>query len=215
MQAGAGLNRRGAKARRLNKRPNKRSPLHDQDQNGNPRQLTPSHKDQHNYKQAIQPARSTSTWAEAIGHPRAPHTIVPHRTPTYHTVAIDAGLPHPFEPLPHLLLTGRYSGSTLSTNELVFRFVFPAEQSATRELLQSHRTAAQTAIRKRLGINLLPTDALGDVITIVTKNRISLKKTGSPQGTSGCGSPLIERPEQLTNNSVTNTIIGTRRRRDS
>ncbi len=46
----------------------------------------------------------------------------------------------------------------------------PAGQAATRELLQRYRTEAHVEIRTRLGINLLYTDALGDTITVVTKN---------------------------------------------
>ena len=131
---------------------------------------------QSHQKQAIQPARSTSSWAEAIGRPQAEHQLVPHRTPTYHTVARDADYHYPLDTLPHLLLAGKYSGSTLPWNEMVFRNVFPAGQAATRELMQSHRTAAHIAFRKRLGINLMLTDAQGDIITVVTK------KTDKQQG---------------------------------
>jgi hypothetical protein len=59
---------------------------------------------------------------------------------------------------------------------MVFRNVYPAGQTATRELLQSHRTAAHIAIRRRLGINLMHIDAQGDIITVVTK------KTDKQQG---------------------------------
>ena len=54
-------------------------------------------------------------------------------------------------------------------NEIFFRNVFPAGHASTRELLQSHRTAAHIAIRKRLGINLMHTDDKGDIIIVVTK----------------------------------------------
>jgi hypothetical protein len=91
-------------------------------------------------------------------------------------MAKDADYHYPFEYLPHLLLTGRYSGSTLPCNEMVFRNVFPTGQVATRELLQSHRTAAHIAIRKRIGINLMHSDAQGDIIAVVTK------KTDKQQG---------------------------------
>jgi len=124
---------------------------------------------QSHYKQAIQPARSTPSWAEAVGRMHTEEQLVPHRTPTYHAVARDADYHYPLESLPHLLLTDKYSGSTLPWNEMVFKNVFPAGQATTRELLQSHRTAAHIAIKKRLGINLMHTDAQGDIITIVTK----------------------------------------------
>ena len=146
------------------------SPSSELPQEGSPRRHnSQGQHDETNLKQAIQPARPTSSWAEAIGHPQATHSLVPHRTPTYHTVARDADYHHPLEAPPHLLLTGRYSGSTLPWNEMVFRNVFPSGQAATRELLQSHRTTAHIAIRKRLGINLMHTDAQGDIITVVTK----------------------------------------------
>ena len=45
----------------------------------------------------------------------------------------------------------------------------PAGQAATKELLQRYRVEAHGEIRKRLGINLSYTDALGDTITVVTK----------------------------------------------
>ena len=45
----------------------------------------------------------------------------------------------------------------------------PAGHAATRELLQRYRTEAHAEIRKRLGINMFYTDALGETITVVTK----------------------------------------------
>jgi hypothetical protein len=60
-------------------------------------------------------------------------------------MAKDADYHYPFEFLPHFLLTGRYSGSTLPWNEMVFKNVFLVGQAATRELLHSHRTAAHIA----------------------------------------------------------------------
>jgi hypothetical protein len=84
-------------------------------------------------------------------------------------MAKDVGFPYFFAANPHLLITGRYSGSTDNNHELVFRHVFLAGQAATRELLQSCRTAAHTSIKQRLGINLLYTDAIGDTVTVVTR----------------------------------------------
>ena len=79
------------------------------------------------------------------------------------------GFPYPFVANPHLLITRRYSGSTDNKHELVVRHIFPADQAATRKLLQSCRTAAHKAIRQRLGINVMYTDAIGDTVTIVTR----------------------------------------------
>ncbi len=106
--------------------------------------------------------------AEAIGHPPT-QQVVQFRNPTYHTVAQGAGCPFPFEHIPHLLLTGKYSGSNLLHNKLVFRHIYPQGRASTRELLQSCRTEAHNAIRKRLGINLIHTDDNGDTITVVTR----------------------------------------------
>jgi hypothetical protein len=136
MQPCAGHNRRGAKARRLNKQPIGMPPSPELPRESSPRRPNAQgHQGQTNLKQAIQPARSTPSWAKAIGRPQTAHKLVPHRTPTYHTVAKDADYHHPFESLPHLLLTGRYSGSTLPWKDMVFRNVFPTGRVATRELL--------------------------------------------------------------------------------
>ncbi len=89
--------------------------------------------------------------------------------PTYHIVEKDQATPHPFAANPHLLITGRYSSNNDNQNELVFKHMHPAGQAATRELLQRYRTEAHVEIRKRLGINMFYTDALGDTITMVTK----------------------------------------------
>jgi hypothetical protein len=68
---------------------------------------------------------------------------------TLHTVAKDMGFPYPFAANPHLLVTGRYSGSTNNKHELVFRHIFPAGQAATRELPQRWSTVAHTSINQR------------------------------------------------------------------
>jgi len=130
---------------------------------------TYGHQGQYNYKKAIQPARLTPTWAEAIRHPPASQQLVPHRTPTYHTVARVAAYSHPLEIVPHLLLAGIYLRYELLLNEMVSRYVFPAGQVVTRELLQRHRTAAHIATMQRLRINLMHADYQGDTITVVTK----------------------------------------------
>jgi len=92
------------------------------------------------------------------------------RQPIFHTVTKNVGFPYQFAKNPHLLIRGRYSGSTDIKHELVFRHVFRADQAATIKLLQSCRTAAHTTIRERLGINPLYTDAIrGSVIVVKRK----------------------------------------------
>ena len=99
-------------------------------------------------------------------------------------MARDVDYHYPFESLPHLLLMGRYSEATLPWNETVFRNVFPSGQATTRELLQSHRTAAHIAIRNRLGISLMHTDAQGDIITVVKRKQTNNKENGPLHATS-------------------------------
>jgi len=174
MFTGAAHNRRGAKARRLTKQQHGTSPSHENRQDHTPTSHQTQGQQGHNSpNKAHKPARPTLNWAEAIGQP--PTTIVKSSNPTYHTVSQDAGCPFPFEPIPHLLLTGRYSGSTLHQNELVFRHIYPSGLPATRELLQSCRTEAHSAIRKRLGVNLMHQDDHGDIITVVTKKSEQLQ----------------------------------------
>jgi hypothetical protein len=83
------------------------------------------------------------------------------RQPTFDIAAKDVGFPYPFATNPHLLITRKYSSSTVNKHELVFRHVFPHGQGC--------RTAAHTPMRQRLGINLLFTDAIGDTNTLVTR----------------------------------------------
>ena len=114
-------------------------------------------------------ARTDHTWAEATRASPGINTRTAVRLPTYHTVEKDLAIPYPFAANPHLLITGRYSSNIDNQNEIVFRHMHPAGQAATRELLQRYRTEAHIEIRKRLGINMFYTDALGDAITVVTK----------------------------------------------
>jgi hypothetical protein len=110
----------------------------------------------------------TSTYADATrSQSRTRHTPT-ISNPTYHIVEKDPGFPHPFDPMPHLLLTCRYSASNLFQNELVFRYVFQPRHAATRELSQSYHTNVMRAIGSRMGINLQATNAHGDTITVVT-----------------------------------------------
>jgi len=120
--------------------------------------------------QNLSPAKPPLSYAEAAElPPTQPHDTTTAQNPTFHTEAQDPRYSHTFEPIPHLLITGRYSASTLLPSELVFRNVFQTDQAATRELLNSCRTEAHRAVKTRLGINLLPTDTHGYTITIITK----------------------------------------------
>jgi hypothetical protein len=91
------------------------------------------------------------------------------KLPTCHIVARDPAVPYPFAANPHLLITGIYSRSSDNQNELVFRHVHPYGQATTKEPMQRYRTDAHATIRKRLGVNLFYTDALGDTVTVVTR----------------------------------------------
>ena len=113
-------------------------------------------------------ARQDTTWAETARASSGTNKSVAW-LPTYHTVAKDQGFPYLFAKNPHLLITGRYSGSQDNSNKLVFRHFYPAGQSATRELLQRYRSEAHATIRNRLGVNIFHTNNLGDTITVVTK----------------------------------------------
>ena len=114
-------------------------------------------------------ARLDRFWADAARSSPGRNTDLAVKLPTYHTVARDPAVPYPFAANPHLLITGRYSGSSDNHNELVFRHLYPSRQAASRERLHRYRTEAHATIRKRLGVNLLYTDALGDTVTVVTR----------------------------------------------
>jgi len=142
MHHGAGHSRRGAKASRLNKQPTGMSPSSELPQECSPRRPnTQDQQGQTHHKQAIQSARSTPSWAETIRRPHAEQQLVPHQTPTYRIVARDVDYHYPFESLPHLLLTGRYSGSTLPWNEMVFGNVFPVGQESCSRATVRRRTS--------------------------------------------------------------------------
>ena len=96
--------------------------------------------------------------------------IIPYKPATFHTVNKDNNYAYPFENIPHLLITDRYSGAALPKYEFIFRHIFERGEAATREVLQACRTYAVREIRKRLGI-ALTTDAYGDPITVVTKKK--------------------------------------------
>jgi len=116
------------------------------------------------------------TLAEAAMAHTPSTDIVLYITPTFHTIAKDGMIPFPFEAIPHLQVTGRYSKSKLLQNELVFYYIFEPGQYATREVLQLCRTTTAKTVKDRLGFALIK-DHVGDPIIVVTK------KTGGPQGT--------------------------------
>ncbi len=95
---------------------------------------------------------------------------------TFHTVAIDNVAPLPFENLPDLQLTIRFSGSRLPENEIMFKqFFFPNGDLATRVCLPKFRTIASKQVRSNPGVALTQDDQ-GDPITVVTA-RISPSST--------------------------------------
>ena len=113
--------------------------------------------------------------------------IIPYKLATFHRFYKDNNYAYPFENIPHLLISSKYSKATLPKYELVFRHIFERRQVATREVLQACRTYAIQAIRKLLGI-ALTTDAYGDPVTVVTKKKTHRARIGSLQGTSECAS---------------------------
>jgi hypothetical protein len=50
----------------------------------------------------------------------ASQTTTLYKPTTFHTVARDNTYTYPFENIPHLLITGRYRGTILPKNEIVF-----------------------------------------------------------------------------------------------
>ena len=63
-------------------------------------------------------------------------------TTTTYKPATFNNCPYPFEGIPHLLITERYSGATLPRNEIVFRHIFERGHATTREVLQACRAFA-------------------------------------------------------------------------
>jgi len=100
------------------------------------------------------------------------NTVAVYKTATFHTVEKDLTYNYPFEDIPHLQITGRYSGATLPKNEIVFRHIFERGQNVTRETLQACRWYAIQALRKHLGIALQHVQ-LSDPVTFVTKKHIN------------------------------------------
>jgi hypothetical protein len=55
----------------------------------------------------------------------SPHqAIITYKLATFHTVDKDNTYLYPYEDIPHLLITGRYSGATLPKYEIVFGHIF-------------------------------------------------------------------------------------------
>jgi len=123
------------------------------------------------------------TWAEAIKQPPITSQLLSYKNPRiYLTVARDMGFAYPFKQIPNILLKIRYPGSTLPTNEIVYRHIYPAGQAANMELLQICHTTAHNAIRKRLGMSLLHTNSHGDTITMAKKKKIGSKREWTLKG---------------------------------
>ncbi len=70
---------------------------------------------------------------------------------TVHTVANETVAPLPFENPPHLQFNGRFSGSKLTENEIMFKQVFPNGDLDTRDCLRKLRTIASGQVRSNLG----------------------------------------------------------------
>jgi len=165
----ASYNRRGAKARRTTNQPASRMPLpelHQEQAHTSPKDHRAPHK---GIQSPTTIATTDHTWAEAARAPIGSNSSITVVLPTYHTIEKDWAIPYPFAANSHLLITSKYSSSDDNPNEIVFRHMYPAGQTATRELLQRYRTEAHVEIRKRLDINRFYTDALGDTITMVTR----------------------------------------------
>ena len=63
--------------------------------------------------------------------------ITPYKPATFHKIDKDNNFAYPFEDIPHLLITCKYSGDTPPKYELVFRHIFERGQAAIREVLQA------------------------------------------------------------------------------
>jgi hypothetical protein len=129
---------------------------------GNGELQTSWHSNANTLKTGNQPTYAAATATNSL------HAITPYVPTTFYIVDKDNTYPYPFEDIPQLLITGRYSCATLPKNEIVFRHIFERGQAATQEALQACRTYAMQAIRNILGISLM-NDAVGDPITVVTK----------------------------------------------
>jgi len=112
--------------------------------------------------------RPDHIWVDAAGTSPGSNADLAIKLQTYHTDTKDQIVPYPFATNPHMLITCRYSGSSKNHNELVFRHVYPSGHATTGELLHRYRTEAHVAIRKRLCVNMLYTDVMGDTVTVVT-----------------------------------------------
>jgi hypothetical protein len=62
------------------------------------------------------------TYAAAATH--APPTTTLYKPSTFHTVIKNNTYSYPYEDIPHLLITGRYSRATSPKNEFVFKHIF-------------------------------------------------------------------------------------------
>ncbi len=116
-------------------------------------------------------AKQQQTYVAVAAKPYE-QSISTYKLATFHTVDKDNNFPYPFEDIPNLIITGRYSGATLPKNDIIFRHIFERGHAATREVLQACRTYAAYTIRKRLGI-ALQMDAHGDRVIVDSKKTSS------------------------------------------
>jgi hypothetical protein len=154
MSSNTGNKRRGAKARRTSNAPSVCMSSPDFTLLNHNQNKKTCQQDRYETNKRSLTQEPTPTYADATRFQSTTRHTPPTMNPIYHTVDKDPGNAHPFDPLPHLLLTRRYYASNFLHNELVFRYVFQPRHADTRELLQSCRTDAMRAIKARLGINL-------------------------------------------------------------
>ena len=86
-------------------------------------------------------ANNQLTYAAAAAHYQD-HTFAFYKPATFHKVDMDNSYAFPYEDIPHLQITGRYSGGTLSKNNIVFGHIFERGQAATREALHACKSYA-------------------------------------------------------------------------
>ena len=65
-----------------------------------------------------------------------------YKPATFHTIDRDNDFSYPFEDIPRLLITRRYSEAALPKNEIIFTQIFEREYAATRDILQACRAYA-------------------------------------------------------------------------
>ena len=119
MSSFSSRNHRGAKARRTTNQPVGRMPspeYHQEQANKTTQDHRAPQKGSQSPTSLMRPNR---TRAEAARSSPSQNTDLAVKLPTYHIVARDPAVPYPFATNPHLLITGRYSGSNDNQHEPV------------------------------------------------------------------------------------------------